>query len=790
MSDTDRAAVVWRLTAELARARQEGQAGAALARASAVLTGAESARVWMIDRRRGYRLSGSWPEADAESETAPDNVARAVVLGTPSITAALDPFRSRLTVPLLSGLRPMGAIVLLESKRTEGPFTSATAVSLTGLVEAAGSALEAVRASAVREAGHIGAITRLTQLFDTSRSLFSTLETEELQRMIVNRVEASLEPELAYLWLADDSGNWLSIAAVSKATESVAKAVEGWRLEKGRGVAGQVAASIEPLLIDDPTQVPGLNERPDVSAGLEIRSLAASPMISSAGRLLGVIEVVNKADDAILDREDLLFLSEVAGTAALAVENARRLHAERRASDLGSLLNVAQELSSHLDVHKVAYTLVHRAASVIRYGRASVGLFRGTRVEMTAVSGLRFVDETLPEMKALREILAWAAGLDEGLYVVQKEDGNIDTVRAETREKFEAYFAATRLKSFLAVPLCDDEGRLGVFALEAAEPYAFSTRDIEAAGLLGVQATVAVRNATLYQQIPMVRVFGPLGRLEAKFLSLTHGRRLAWLGGIALGAVLLVLTPVPLRVSGDARVLPQLRIPVTNEVEGRVARVYVREGDIVQAGQVLAAIDETDYRAREDQAMARYQIGLMESNQLRAEGRTGGAAIESARLEGLRAEVELWEKKIARTQIRSTVAGIVASPRIEEAVGAHLARGGLFCEVVEPGQLRLEVVIQEHDVGLVEPGMPIKFKLHAFPARSFTARVERVGVAATLDAGHPAFLVRARFEEAMPSLRAGMTGRAKINTGSSTILRVVFRRPSRWIWNLLWGWLP
>src|SRR5207249_2943587 len=122
--------------------------------------------------------------------------------------------------------------------------------------------------------------------------------------------------------------------------------------------------------------------------------------------------------------------------------------------------------------------------------------------------------------------------------------------------------------------------------------------------------------------------------------------------------------------------------------------------------------------------------------------------------------------------------------------GARLARGDLFCEVVEPGRQRIEVVVPEQDAGLVGPGMTVKIKLHAFPARSFTARVERVGVAATMVEARPAFLVRARFEEAMPQLRSGMTGRAKINTGSASILRIFFRRPARWIWGLVWGWLP
>src|SRR5439155_18121693 len=115
------------------------------------------------------------------------------------------------------------------------------------------------------------------------------------------------------------------------------------------------------------------------------------------------------------------------------------------------------------------------------------------------------------------------------------------------------------------------------------------------------------------------RVFQPLARSKRRFLSLTHGRRLAWLGGTALAAAVLVLVPVPLRIAGDARVLPELRVPVTSEVDGRVARVLVREGDPVEAGQVLAVLDDSDYRARADEARSRYQVSLREASRLRAE---------------------------------------------------------------------------------------------------------------------------------------------------------------------------
>ena len=119
------------------------------------------------------------------------------------------------------------------------------------------------------------------------------------------------------------------------------------------------------------------------------------------------------------------------------------------------------------------------------------------------MSGHTIVAEKHVEIKPLADILRWAINLDDGTYIVQEEDGTIDAERAETREKFESYFETSGSRSFLIVPLKDDEGKIGVFALESGETYGFSERDLEAAGLLGVQAASAIRNARLDARVPM-----------------------------------------------------------------------------------------------------------------------------------------------------------------------------------------------------------------------------------------------------------------------------------------------
>jgi multidrug resistance efflux pump/transcriptional regulator with GAF, ATPase, and Fis domain len=784
MADAGDAA--WRLAADLARSRSEAQLSAAIARAAGTLTEADATRVWSIDREKGYRFSGAWPQEPESPQEPLPGVVKALASGTAIAGPGPQPFRSHLIVPLSAGRKPLGAMELLERSRPAGAFSPKDASSLTPVVDAADGAFEGIRERSAREVNHFEAITRLTRLVDVSRTLASTLDLDLLTRFIANRVRASLEVEQAYLWLVDDSGEKLTMAA---AEGTAAEAVKGWLLPFGEGCSGRVAATLEATLMNDPEEIAGFEERPDVAAGLEIRGIAAVPIKLEEGNILGVIEVVNRQGDESLEEGDVSFLKVVAETAAISLGNVRRVEAERRATDLGALLETAQALGASLEVPKVSFTLVHKAASILHYRQAAVGLVRGGRFELVAVSGKTFVDEKLPETKALKGLLDWASGLPEGIYVVQEEDGNIDTARPETQEQFKAYFEMTGSRSFLTVPLADDVGRVGLFALEAVEPYAFTTQAMEASRLLAVQATIAIRNATLYQQIPMARVFRPLARSKQKFQDLPRSRRIAWITALGL-AVITLLLPVPLRVSGDARVLPDRRLPVAAQVEGRVAQVYVREGDRVDAGQVLAVLDDTDYRIGEEDARTRYEMARIEQSRLRAVARTADALAENARLDGLHAEMDLWKTRLAATRIRALASGLVATPHIEELVGSRLAQGDLFCEIVDPGRQRIEVMLPESETGLVAAGMPVKVKLYAFPARSYEALVERVSVAATVREDERFFLVQARLVDADIPLRSGMTGLAKISTGRAPVARVLFRRPARWLWEVIWGWLP
>ncbi len=787
MPDQDGVESIWTIAEQLAGAAHEADAAVVIARAAAALIGADTVHGWMFDRRRGFRLGAAYPDASETGAPPADELSHVVAFGVVTVGPGQRPYRSRMFVPLFAGARPMGALELRERRRAAGPFTEQDAGALADLVRAADASLAAVKLRAARERDHLAAVARLTRLYDIARSLFGALDFDALVRAIAARAEAALDVQAAHFWLPDEEGARLTlVAAVSPAGDEIL----GWELPVGEGLAGQVAASREEAVVDDPATAPDFAKRRDVAAGVEAGWFVARPVVAEDGALLGVVEVVGRPDQPPLDAGELTLLREIAHVAAMALMNVRRLDAERRLSDLSALLETVEELSQHLDVQKVAFALVHKTAAVLAYRRAAVGLLRGQRLDVAAVSGQTFVDTTQPDIRALTDLMDWAAGLDEGLYVVEQPDGEIDTSRPETREKFKAYFAGTGSRSFLAIPLKDDEGRIGVFTLEAAEAYAFSERDMELAGLVAAQATVALRNAGLYAQLPMPRVFRPFTRKGARFRDLPRRGKLIRIAAAVAALVVLFVIPAPLRVSGEARVLPQRRWPVTAQVEGRVAQILVREGDRVVSGQVIALLDDSDARAGFLGAQANAEQVERQMNSLRAAGLIAEANTAAADLAGRQADVTLWTTRLGAIRVRAPVDGVIATPRVEEQVGARLARGDLFCELVEPGAVQLEIAVPEADVSLVAPGASVKVKLNAFPTASWRGTVQRVGVVAAEEGGERVFLVRAALEGNAAALRPGLTGRAKINTGPASVARILLRRPARWLWSVLWRWLP
>jgi putative peptide zinc metalloprotease protein len=95
------------------------------------------------------------------------------------------------------------------------------------------------------------------------------------------------------------------------------------------------------------------------------------------------------------------------------------------------------------------------------------------------------------------------------------------------------------------------------------------------------------------------RVTGAVSGFKARFESLSGGpaRRRAVIGGCLAGAVILLIVPAQLKVSGEFKILPGRHTDVRTQVAGMLDEIYVDEGDVVKAGDRLARLAERDFEA-------------------------------------------------------------------------------------------------------------------------------------------------------------------------------------------------
>ncbi len=698
--------------------------------------------------------------------------------------------KSALYTSLPGAQTPEGVVEVLNKRA--GDFTAEDAHFLEEASRLAGYGLTNLGAIENERQLQLSTLERLTALYDLGRTFTSTLELGELLPIVAGKIRDILGAGACNLWLASAETQELSLVKQVGKDPTVE---EGAIVSLTEGLLAGIAQQANPKLVEEPGKEPGLEERREAGGDFEIQSWMGAPL-RKEDEVLGVVELVNKADGTPFNEDDLFFLSSVSEQAAVALHNANLLESERKVHALDALLKISQEITSTLDLDHVLTTVVAQAASVVPFDRCVIGFFDRGRFVLGAVSGETEVPKS-SEMSDLRERLEWVAD-QEGAVSADLYDDGWHVNPEETRAQLVSFLEAHENNGFYGLPLKDDQGTLGAMALLSSDADFLSDSNRETLGILASQTTVAIRNAQLYQQVPLAGLLQPFAERKKKFLAampqsrwIEYGQRAALIAGA------LILIPWPMRLGTDATVVPAERRVVSSIDGGVVKRVFVHEGDLVQPGQMLAQLDDSDDRVKladASAALSQARRDLAEAEFRNDPSAAGQAQIRSD-LHG--AEVQLEQQRIAEAQLRSPIAGIVVTPKVEEKAGTMVKPGDGFCEVVAQDHMAAEISVAETDLSLVRLGKNVALKLNAFPTMTFEGSVERIGAQTRSDSGDQYFLVRAVFENIGGSARDGMVGRARIRSGGGwfgsgwyPVGYVLFRSPFRWIWQKAWAWMP
>jgi sigma-B regulation protein RsbU (phosphoserine phosphatase) len=159
----------------------------------------------------------------------------------------------------------------------------------------------------------------LNQMMRVSTILNSTLNLPELLTHIMNAAKELFRAEACSIMLVDEETQELVFeVAVGEKSEDVTQ----HRVPPGQGVAGRVAQSGQPMVINSAKDSPYFYDRIDQSVGFQTRNLIAVPL-SVRNRVIGVAEVINALGRDAFEDKDLTRAVALASQAAVAIDNAR-----------------------------------------------------------------------------------------------------------------------------------------------------------------------------------------------------------------------------------------------------------------------------------------------------------------------------------------------------------------------------------------------------------------------------------------------------------------------------------
>jgi len=255
-----------------------------------------------------------------------------------------------------------------------------------------------------------------------------------------------------------------------------------------------------------------------------------------------------------------------------------------------------------------------------------------------------------------------------------------------------------------------------------------------------------------------------------------------------------------LTVTANGTLQPTRLVNIGSELSGTVLRVLVDINDRVKKGQVLVELDTAklvDQVTRSRAALAAAQAGLAQTaatvkesqaslTRLQEVARLSGGKVPSAteldsaraaleralaaqasakaNLDSAKASLSTDETNLSKASIRSPLDGVVLTRSVDpgNAVAASLQAVTLFTIAEDLSQLRLQVNVDEADVGRVKVGQKASFTVSAFPSRRFPANITRVSYGSTITDNVVTYVTQLDVANADLSLRPGMTATSTI----------------------------
>ncbi len=535
---------------------------------------------------------------------------------------------------------------------------------------------------------------------------------------IMERVTEFLAVERSTLFLHD--------ADKQELWTPVAQGADPIRIPRDRGIAGHVFTTGEVVRLADAYADPRFNPAVDRQTGFRTRDIYCRPIADSAGRRIGVIQLLNRRAGPMTPRDEAL-LDAICGQAGIAIENTQLFLQLKQVHDSEHSLHQQLE-TKHAELQR-AFLKIEEDAAV-----QSLLMRRIQKVRLLATLGAVGVFVALG-------LFAWLAGARQKQAPSSRPaPGTLawHTVAAapvRTGVTLLGHIEPLEIRN-LTAPF---RGRIAEKHFEYGELVA---KDQLLARIDPTDLEIELRVA----ETTLFKATAELQRLER------------WKESPEVARAQRALAKARLSFEANQRNL--------REMEQLSTLGIIAQSSLDSARQQFAT-QEADYRAAQE------ELANVESAATPERIKAAGYDVENTRL-----RVNDLKAKLARAALHAPFAGIVILPNTRPTAGRPSGHDGFYEQGASINQSDILLALgnlegvavktraDEVDIARIRHDQPVRITGDAFAGHALSGRVAYVSSQAVVTGGRPHFDVIVRTGRLTPAelaaVRLGMTARLDI----------------------------
>ncbi len=280
-----------------------------------------------------------------------------------------------------------------------------------------------------------------------------------------------------------------------------------------------------------------------------------------------------------------------------------------------------------------------------------------------------------------------------------------------------------------------------IFLMKVLEPYGLQAigRLIAYSGLIGMFAQ------PIWASIKFLRTPGRASKMKRKNVMTSLA-----VAGVA--AALIAFLPLPFHVDCAVEVQPQGASQVFAMVPGQLVAWHKKPGDVVQAGEVIADLDNIDLKLQQEQSRSEFELAQLHF-QILADQQHGDSKARSQFdvaaqiVNGKARMLEKANQRVEMLTVRATSDGVIIPPpskpepkqAAEEQLPtwsgnpfdpkneqAFFAESDLLCMVGEAQRMEAVLVVDQADIDLLKLGVEADIKIDSARLETFSGKIHQI----------------------------------------------------------------